>query len=237
MLTKTDLIPRNIDEEKLLSKLQYNLNIVAKIAVSSKNNHHLDELYNLINIYKKSKNVYVIGYTSCGKSTLINKIVYNYGTSPYEVTTSNLPSTTLDLIEVPISDGLILIDTPGLLDEGSIILSSSKEILKMITPKKEIKPVVIQVKTDQTIIIENIFRIDVKKGTNLVFYISNSLKLERCYKNTLKMANLKMQVLDVPAQTDIVIKGLGFIKVTKPGEIKIYLPINVKMSMRKSIIG
>ena len=51
------------------------------------------------------------------------------------------------------------------------------------------------------------------------------------------MANLKMQVLDVPAQTDIVIKGLGFIKVTKPGEIKIYLPINVKMSMRKSIIG
>ena len=37
------------------------------------------------------------------------------------ITVSNLPSTTLDLIENKINDELTLIDTPGLLDNGSMI--------------------------------------------------------------------------------------------------------------------
>ena len=236
VLTKTDLIPRNADEEKLLSKLKYNLNIVAKIAVSSKNNHNLDELYNLINTYKKSKNVYVIGYTSCGKSTLINKIVYNYGNISYEITTSNLPSTTLDLIEVPINDDLTLIDTPGLLDEGSIILTATKENFKKIIPKKEIKPIVIQIKTNQIIMVENILRIDVKKGGTLVFYMSNNLKIERFYKDTSKMKNLKKYHFDNTNDEDIIIKGLGFIKTKNISAIDIYINKNIKITKRQSIM-
>ena len=49
--------------------------------------------------YKKSNNVYVIGYTNAGKSTLVNKFLKNYGSYNGEITVSNLPSTTLDLIE------------------------------------------------------------------------------------------------------------------------------------------
>ena len=236
VLTKADLIPRNTDEEKLLSKLKYNLNIIAKIAVSSKNNHNLDELYNLINKYKKSKNVYVIGYTSSGKSTLINKIVYNYSQNYYEITTSVLPSTTLDLIEVPINDDLILIDTPGLLDKGSIILEATKEMFKTIIPKKEIKPVVIQIKTDQTIIASNIFRIDVKKGGSLVFYMSNNLKIERFYKENNKMKDLKKHHFDNINDEDIIIKGLGFIKTKNISSLDIYIKENIKITRRQSIM-
>ena len=54
------------------------LNIKEKIVISSNKNYNFDALYELINKYKKSENVYVVGYTNAGKSTMINKIIYNY---------------------------------------------------------------------------------------------------------------------------------------------------------------
>ena len=98
------------------------------------------------------------------------------------------------------------------------------------------KPAVIQVKIDQTIIVGNLFRIDVTKGTNLIFYTSNDLKLERFYKQTNKLEDLKRHNLNVKENQDIVIKGLGFIKSTKDCKIKLYIKDGVKVSVRNSII-
>ncbi len=232
VLAKRDLIPRHLDENKLLNSIKTELNIVDKVIVCSKNNYNLDLLYEKINKYKKSNKVYVVGYTNAGKSTLINKLIKDYSENNREITTSILPSTTLDLIDVKINDNLNIIDTPGLLDEGSIILDANSDLLNKILPKKELKPSVIQVKVDQTIIIDNLFRIDAKKGTNLIFYISNDLKLERIYKPTNKLENLKCHNLNVPENGDIVIKGLGFIKSTNNTKIKLYIDKNVKVSVR-----
>lgn len=236
VLTKRDLIPRSLYEEKLLNNIKTKLNIVDKVIVSSKNNYNFDLLYSKIKLHQKSKNVYVVGYTNAGKSTLINKIIKNYSDNERIITTSILPSTTLDLIEVSLDDDLTIIDTPGLLDEGSIILNVSGKTLNKILPKKEIRPTVIQVKVDQTILIDNLVRLDVTKGGNLIFYMSNDLEITRFYKETDKLKKLESYILDVPANSDIVIKGLGFIKVTKKCQVKIYLPLDVKFSIRSSII-
>lgn len=236
VLAKRDLIPRHLDENKLLNNIKTKLNIVDKVVVCSKNNYNLDILYNQINKYKKTNKVYVIGYTNAGKSTLINKIIKDYGKHQTEITTSILPSTTLDLIEIKIDDTLTIIDTPGLLDEGTIILEVDGKTLNQIIPKKEIKPAVIQTKIDQTIIINNLFRIDVTKGTNLIFYMSNELKLERYYKPVDKLQNLKCHELQPKENQDIIIKGIGFIKTTKACKIKLYIQKNVKVSVRPSII-
>ena len=42
VLTKRDLIPRSLYEDKLLSNIKTNLNIVDKVIVSSKNNYNFD---------------------------------------------------------------------------------------------------------------------------------------------------------------------------------------------------
>lgn len=236
VLTKKDLLPRNVDENRLLAKIKSKLNIISKIVVSSKNNSNFDELYNLILSKKTSNRVYVIGFTSSGKSTLINKIIYNYGEKKYEITTSALPSTTLDLIEVDVNKNLTLIDTPGLLDEGSIILSADKETFKKIVPKKEIRPIVIQIKRDQTIIIDDILRIDVKKGGTLVFYMSGGLALNRYYKDSGKLADLKKYHFDSISDEDIIIKGLGFIKTKNISDIDLYINENIKIDIRQSIM-
>jgi len=232
VLAKRDLIPRHLDENKLLNNIKTKLNIVDKVVVCSKNNYNLDLLYEKINKYKKTKDVYVIGYTNAGKSTLINKLIKDYGENQTEITTSILPSTTLNLIDVKINNDLTIIDTPGLLDEGSIILDANSDLLNKILPKKEIKPSVIQVKVDQTILIDDLVRLDVEKGTNLIFYISNDLKLNRFYKPTEKLTNLKCYNLNIKENQDIVIKGLGFIKSTNKTKIKLYIDKNVKVSVR-----
>ena len=175
-----------------------------------------------------------MGYTNAGKSTLINSIIKNYSEEDKKITTSILPSTTLDLIETKINDDLNIIDTPGLLDEGSIILNN--KVLNKIIPKKEIKPVVIQAKINQTIIVDDLFRLDIKKGSNLVFYMSNDLKIERIYKENNKLSNLRKYDFNIEKDNDLVIKGLGFIKFTTNSLVTLYLDDKVKYMIRKSII-
>ena len=235
VLAKRDLIPRNLDEDKILNSIKTELNVVSKEVVCSKNNYHLDSLLTKINKYKKSKNVYVIGFTNAGKSTLINSLIKNYSESDKKITTSVLPSTTLDLIEVKINDDLNVIDTPGLLDEGSIILNRDAS-LKKIVPKKEIKPIVIQAKINETMVVDNLFRLDVSKDTNLVFYMSNELEIERFYKDTTKCGSFKKYDLKIEKNNDLVIKGLGFIKFTSDSLVTLYLDEKVKFGIRKSII-
>lgn len=237
VLTKRDLVPKRIYEEKLLNYFDsLHLNIVDKIIISSKNNYHLDELMELVFEHKKSKNVYVVGITNAGKSTLINKIIYNYSILDSKITTSILPSTTLDTIEVPISEDLIFIDTPGLLVEQSIVDKVDPETLRKIVPKTELKPTIFQVKSDQIFLVDNLIRLEVKEDNNIVFYISNNLPIMRYYKDNEKLKDLVKHELTISEVEDIVIEGLGFIKVMKPATIILYTLDNVGVYTRKSFL-
>jgi len=237
VLTKRDLVPKRIYEEKLLNYFDsLPLNIVDKIIISSKNNYHLDELMELVFEHKKSKNVYVVGITNAGKSTLINKIIYNYSILDSKITTSILPSTTLDTIEVPISEDLIFIDTPGLLVEQSIVDKVDPETLRKIVPKTELKPTIFQVKSDQIFLVDNLIRLEVKEDNNIVFYISNNLPIMRYYKDNEKLKDLVKHELTISEVEDIVIEGLGFIKVMKPATIILYTLDNVGVYTRKSFL-
>lgn len=235
VISKRDIISRNIDETKLLDNIKLNLNIKEKLIIGTKNNYHLDELYNAIMKYKTSNKVYVIGYTNAGKSTLINSFIKNYGNNENFITTSNLPSTTLDLIENKINENLILIDTPGLLDEGSVFDIYHNSLNKII-PKKEIRPINVQVKIPQTIYIDDIAKIYIEQNNSLIFYMSNNLNIKRVYKKLIKNDNLKEYTLNINSKEDLIIKGLGFIRFSKKSTIKLYLKENVKYVIRKSIL-
>ncbi len=235
VITKKDLIPRSVNEVKLLNKIKSNLNIKDKLFVSSKNNYNLDLLMDKIYKHKTSSNVYVIGLTNSGKSTLINKILKNYSDNESDITTSNLPSTTLDFLEKRVDKDLILIDTPGLLDDGSIVLNSSKEELKKIIPKKEINPIIYQIKNKQSIFVDKFLRLDLDTN-NIVMYMSNDLDIYRVYKETDKLSNLTIYDIKIGDNSDLVIKGLGFIKFKKECEARLYLKEGVKYYIRNSIV-
>lgn len=234
VLTKRDLLPKSLYEEKLINYISdTELNIVDKIIISSFNNYNFDFLLEKINKYKKSKNVYVIGYTNVGKSTMINKILYNYSDNKNEITTSMLPNTTMDNISIKINEDLYLIDTPGVIDEGNICYFRNIKEIKHIIPKKAIKPIGFQIKHKQNIIIEDLVVLNVAYN-DIVIYMSNALKINRVYKDV--NTDLKKHELNVKAGSDVVIKGLGFIKFMKDEKITLYTLEGVDVFVRKSLI-
>ena len=237
VLTKRDILPKSCYDEKFIKYFEnYNLNIIDTIVISSNKNYNLDILYNKINIYKTSNNVYVVGFTISGKSTLINKIIYNYSSVDTNITTSNLPSTTIDSIEVKVNDDLTLIDTPGLLDNGDIINFIDNKTLKKIIPTKELKPITYQIKDNQTILIEDLVRVDLFDKNSMTIYMSNNLSIKRIYKDTDEFKNLKKHEFNIEDDSDIVIQGLGFIKFTHKSKIILYTKENVSVFVRKNLI-
>ena len=233
VLTKKDLLP-GYDKKIEEYFNSYDLNVIDKVIISSKNNYNFDLLYSKIKKYK-TKEVYVVGFTNAGKSSMINKLLYNYTDNNINITTSYLPSTTLDTIEIEMDD-FKLVDTPGILENGNIINYIDKDTLKKIIPKSEIKPKIFQIKKDQSIIVDDILKIDVKEDNNIVFYMSNNLNYLRVFKDNDKLSNLEKHILNVENNTDIVINGLGFIKIKKKCNIELYTIKNVLVYTRKSLI-
>ena len=237
VLTKRDILPKSCYDEKFKEYFKnYDLNILDVLVVSSNKNYNIDVLYDKINNYKASERVYVVGFTNSGKSTLINKIIYNYSNNNTIITTSNLPSTTIDSINVKVNDNLILIDTPGLLDEGDIINFIDSKTLKRIIPTKEIKPITYQIKEKQIVIIDDLVRLDLIDKNNITIYMTNNLKIKRIFKDTNDLKQLKKHELNVDVDNDVVIQGLGFIKFTHKSKIVLYTKENVSVYVRKNLI-
>jgi len=93
----------------------------------------------------------LIGFPNVGKSTFINTLLKSYASSQKDIiTTSFYAGTTLNLIKIPFGENFI-IDTPGLINDNQITHYLSQKALKVVTPKKEIKPKVYQLDSGQTL--------------------------------------------------------------------------------------
>lgn len=234
VLTKRDILPKSLYEDKLLNYMDsYNLNLIDKIIVSSRNNYNLDLLVDKIKQYQNNNKVYIVGYTNAGKSSLINALLYNYSDNMPVITTSILPSTTLNSMEIKFNDDLTLIDTPGLLEENSIDNFIDIKTLKKIVPRSMIKPITYQIKSKQFIEVEHLFILS-STDNNVTLYLSNGLKIKRYFKE--KENDLEKRIMEVDSNTDLVISGLGFIKFTKKEKIEVYIIKGVKIYLRKSFI-
>ena len=152
-----------------------------------------------------------------------------------EVTTSILPSTTLSSVDIKVDDELTLIDTPGILDENSIVDVVDIMTLKRLTPKKEIKPISIQVKVPQIIIIDNLVRLDLSDN-NIIIYMSDGLRLDRFYKDNDRLKELVKRKVRISKNQDLVINGLGFIKFMKDDTFVVYVPKGVDVYTRDALI-
>lgn len=231
VLTKRDLLPKSVYDNRLL-EYNYKIKYVDKLIISSTKNYNFDLLYELINKYKKSNRVYIVGYTNAGKSTMINKLIYNYSDNNTIITTSPLPSTTLNTIEIKLDD-LTLVDTPGIIDNDDIVNYLSGEELKRVVPIKEIKPITYQVKNRQMIMVDKYLIVEAS-NIDLTFFISNKLEIKRYYKD-IKIENYKKHIVNVD-KNDIVVKGLGFIKTNKKSVINLYTLNDISVFTRDSLI-
>ena len=153
---------------------------------------------------------------------------------------SPLPSTTLNTVSIEINDYLTLIDTPGLVDTGSILNHVDASIVKKISAKKEIKPRTYQLRPNQSIIIEDLIRIDYVEGekNSFTLFISNDLKVRRLLNllNNNELRDKNKITYQVKYDEDLVINGLGFVKIVNKGLVDVYIDKDIETFMRKSLI-
>ena len=241
VLNKKDALPRSVKEDKLVAYLEnMDIHFEEVIVISAYKNYNIDYLLRRIKYHQTSKNVYVVGHTNAGKSSLINRLIRNYSDKTQELTMSPLPSTTLNTVNIEINDYLTLIDTPGLVENGSILNHVDEGMVKKISPRKEIKPKTYQLRKNQSIIIEDLVRIDYVEGDKNSFtvFASNDLNIKRLLNsnNHDDLKDLNKTTYQMKYDEDLVINGLGFIKIVDKGVINVYVDKDVETYTRKALI-
>ena len=235
VLTKRDILPKSVKDNKIIDYVKNHYNFKDIEVISSIKNYNLDNLISKIEKYNKKK-VYLIGNTNSGKSTLLNKLIENYSESDIDITTSMYPSTTLNTIEVKIKD-IMFIDTPGIIDNGSVINYIDYKMLKKITPKKEVKPRTYQIKGKGSLVIEDLVRIDYETNDNsMTIYIANSVNILRVGEANPRLKDLPKREFNLENDKDIIITDLCFIKFVKGLKVKIYANNNINVYERDNLI-
>ncbi len=263
---KVDLLPHSVKPNKVIQWMKreakkLGLHPEDVFLVSAHKGHFVRDVAEAIDEYRNGKDVYVVGCTNVGKSTFINRILKEVSGEGDVITTSHFPGTTLDIIEIPLSDGKHLIDTPGIINHHQMAHFVSKQDLKFITPKKEIKPKVFQLNEGQTLFFGGLARFDFISGgrQSFVCHFSNEINIHRTKldhadelyeKHVGDMLSppradeleefpplVRHEFMIKEEKTDIVFSGLGWITVNEPGvKIAAYVPRGVHAMIRKSLI-
>ncbi len=242
VLNKIDSLKNSITDKKLIEYFEsLNLNFSSIVVTSSKENYNLDELMKEIKKHRTYQNVYVIGSTNAGKSTLLNLLIEKYSNEKIELTTSYMPTTTLNEIKISLKD-FTIIDTPGFVDYGNILNFIPNKLIKKVLPAKPIRPRTYQLRPNDSLIIENLIRIDYpieynKDYNSYTIFISNDLKVKKVFSKWNKsLKEEPKRTMNIGFKEDIVINGLGFIKTMLPSQINIYANKDIEMFKRKSLI-
>lgn len=261
---KKDILPKSVKASKVTHWLmerahEEGMRPVDAILTSAQNRQSIKEVIEKIEEYRKGRDVYVVGVTNVGKSTLINAIIHEITGDKDIITTSRFPGTTLDKIEIPLDDGSYIYDTPGIIHRHQMAHYLSAKNLKYVSPKKEIKPKTYQLNPEQTLFLGGLGRFDFVSGDKQGFtaFFDNELKLHRTklvgatafydkHVGTLltppnsneasEFPKLVKHEFTIKEKTDIVFSGLGWIRVTGPARVAAWAPEGVGVVTRKAII-
>lgn len=265
---KKDILPKSVKDSKVTQWLterahEEGLRPLHVLLTSAQNKYAIKELIERIDQLRQGRDVYVVGVTNVGKSTLINAIIQEITGDKDVITTSRFPGTTLDKIEIPLDDGSFIFDTPGIIHRHQMGHYLSAKSLKFISPKKEIKPKTYQLNPKQTLFLGGLARFDFISGERQGFtaYFDNQLLLHRTklegadafydkQAGQLLTPPDKKELADFPRlvrheflldhKMDIVFSGLGWIRVNANKEtatkVAAWVPDGVAVVVRKAII-
>lgn len=267
-VNKIDLLPKVSNWNRVLNWVQKRakesgLKVADIVLCSAKKNMGFDRLTRSVSALRGGRDVFVVGATNVGKSTLINRLIRDYSDLEAELTTSQFPGTTLDLVEIPLDDERSIIDTPGIAYKHRLTEIVPKKDLRTILPDKPIKPAVYQLNDRQTLFFGALARFDFVRGERQSFtcYVSNGIaihrtKLERAdelyaeHKGELLQPPAKEHLDEMPAwirhsirirpgsNSDVLISGLGWIRVNgnSGADLDIHAPKGVKVIERPALI-
>ncbi len=167
---KLDLFPKSAKVQRLKEWVvhtvgELGVQPVDVVLTSAAKGYHFDEVVRAIETHREGQDVFVTGTANVGKSTLINRLLKEFGSGEEVITTSPYPGTTLDTIHIPLEGERELVDMPGIVRRDRMSEWVEPEELSEITPKSEIKPKVYQLNDGQTLFFGGLARMDYSEGS------------------------------------------------------------------------
>lgn len=268
VVNKIDLLPRGVNPNRLRNWVQrqakaQGIKLIDVVLCSAKRGTGFDHVIDAVSEHRGERDVYVVGATNVGKSTLINRLIHDYSDLERELTTSRYPGTTLDKVHIPLDDGHEIIDTPGIVYKHRMTEIVPRNLLQTLLPEREIKPAVYQLNAGQTLFVGALARFDFVEGQrqSFTFYMSNGLKLHRTkleradelyeqHQGELLAPPNKEQLSEMPTWTrhrfnvkkgfegDIFISGLGWIRINSNtgALLDVHAPKGIRVLLREALI-
>lgn len=226
VVNKCELIPKHVNRENVRRYLKDNYNINGEIKLKGGTNSHGSS--SILNYLEKNniKETYVLGITNAGKSTLINDLIKETNTDISKITVNNKKNTTIDFIRVKLRNGLLLIDSPGIVFDDFLnndVVDGCIVALNFNMKENEVLS-----------LLDNKYYIKTSNKTSMTFY-TNEVAKKRA-KKVFKDIDGLNTIIEVEDETDVVLKGIGFISIKN--KTKISLNIDSKyIEIRKSMFG
>lgn len=226
VINKCELIPKHVDKFYLKEYISKTYDIKEMIKLKGgKNSHGATSILK----YLSDNNIneaYLVGITNAGKSTLINDLIKATKTNANLATVNSKKNTTLDFIKVKLNNGITLIDSPGFIIENYINDDAINTDIKAIS---------FNMKDHECLsIFENKYYFLTEKRTPITLY-TNILSNNTAKKIFREIKNLDNEI-EIDANTDIIIKGLGFMSFKKQTIIRTNIDSKY-LELRKSIFG
>ena len=143
--TKFDLFPRRVSLESMKSFIndrfqEVGIKPVATLVVGNTEKLQVEDLLQKLDDIRKGHDVYMLGSTTSGKTSLINKMLKNYtNKTKRQITREEYPRTSVKVLDIPLTNSSSFYELPGFSLNTSVLGKVEKDVLKIIVPKKEIK--------------------------------------------------------------------------------------------------
>lgn len=228
VINKCELLPDSINPQSVFAFVQDYYKIKDPIRLKGGTTTHGASVVKRFLLDNYIKEAYVLGISNSGKSTFINDMAKLYGCDKKKINVSSKANTTLDFIRMNLNDELLLIDSPGFILENAV----EHDVVN-----KNITDYIIQIKENDTVsLLDDKYFFKFEEPTPINFF--TNAKCEKAIKKYRKVAPGLSNILDLEHGKimDIVIKGVGFIRVKKGCVVTTNVP-KKNIEIRESLFG
>ena len=143
--TKRDLFPLSVKDESLMQYLverfnEYDIKPKSVRLYGSASKMDAKELIDAMNDARKGHDVYMIGNSTSGKTSIINRAMKGFeNKTTRQIKTITYPGTNVSVLEIPLSRSSFFYELPGISQTTSAQGRLEKDVIRQITPKKAVK--------------------------------------------------------------------------------------------------
>jgi len=184
LANKMDLLPKGWTEERVRTWVKKNIeqldplleNVVGVHLISSKRNEGVERFLQTVDRYRKDRDIYVLGCSNSGKSTLINLLInqhrgfINPKVDIQMPTVSPVPGTTINFLAIPTKGGGFIYDTPGILNRYQLINYLTPQEVQLTLPSRPIKPANYFIMPGKSLFLGGVGRIDYVEGGGRMYF-------------------------------------------------------------------